>query len=101
MKKYTHVNLISLLYDAIEASDRMYGHAGIDTAEGDEDWLAILARVQNLADDLEIYRTGWRRYEIARRLNPQQWAECWLFSMEKGAPFDAVIDAQAETVGVK
>ena len=96
----TYDELMELLHYAISADDTRHGHSGIDAAEGEEDWKDVLARVQKLANDLDKYRTGWRRYEIGRRLHPQQWAVCWQFSMEKGVPFDAVIDEQAEAVGV-
>lgn len=35
---------------------------------------------------------GHERYETARRMNPQQWADAWKLNCSTGKPFDEIID---------
>lgn len=45
-----------------------------------------------LLQQCETWRIGHERYETARRLNPQQWADAWRLNISTGKPFDAIID---------
>jgi hypothetical protein len=50
---------------------------------------------------IESLKKAARRYEIARRINPQQWAELWALNISTNKPFDEIIDDFAPFVGVK
>jgi len=42
--------------------------------------------------ELERLRLGYERYETARRMNPQQWADAWKLNISTGKAFDEIID---------
>lgn len=46
-------------------------------------------------DEIARLRAGYRRYEIARKMNPQQWAAAWSLNIKTGKPFDQIIDESA------
>ena len=50
---------------------------------------------------IERLKKAARRYEIARRINPQQWAELWALNISTNKPFDEIIDDYASLVGVE
>lgn len=52
----------------------------------DSDRIAYLER---RVAELEI---GHNRYEVARRMNPRQWADAWQLNVSTGKPFDEIID---------
>lgn len=55
--------------------------------------LCFLAdHVRKLSVSEEYWRIGFDRYETARRMNPQQWAEAWALNISTGKPFDEIID---------
>jgi len=58
----------------------------------------------NMEDDdkseIESLKKAARRYEIARRINPQAWAELWALNISTNKPFDEIIDDYAPFVGV-
>lgn len=41
-------------------------------------------------------RRGYERYETARRMTPNQWADAWARSISTGQPFDEIIDDMRE-----
>lgn len=43
-------------------------------------------------EELAALRLAHRRYEIARRMNPRQWAEAWSRNLDGRQPFDEIID---------
>ena len=43
---------------------------------------------------------GYIRYEIARKMNPQQWQAAWELNL-KGKPFDEIIDEMASYYGIE
>lgn len=45
-----------------------------------------------LSDSLTALVSCAERYEIARRMNPQQWKAAWALNLETGKPFDQIID---------
>ena len=42
--------------------------------------------------EIERLRIGHDRYETARLMNPQQWAEACKLNVSTGKPFDEIID---------
>ena len=54
--------------------------------------LEIAPRVSVMEDEIERLRAGHDRYETARRMNPQQWADAWKLNLSTGKPFDEIID---------
>jgi hypothetical protein len=50
--------------------------------------------------EIESLKKAARRYEIARRINPQAWAELWALNISTNKPFDEIIDDYAPFVGV-
>lgn len=44
------------------------------------------------ADEIIRLRKGNERYETARKMNPQQWADAWMLNIMTGKPFDEIID---------
>lgn len=70
-------------------------------AEGGERFTGAEVRlwVHNLADladrlqsEVDRLLVGHDRYETARRMNPQQWADAWKLNISTGKPFDEIID---------
>ena len=49
-----------------------------------------VARV--LTDEIDRLRIGHDRYQVARRMTPQQWAEAWKLNISTGKPFDEIVD---------
>lgn len=43
-------------------------------------------------DEIKGLRSCCQRYETARRMNPQQWAEAWQLNITTGKPLDEIID---------
>ena len=41
---------------------------------------------------LREYAIGFQRYEVARRMNPRQWADAWKLNTTTGKPFDEIIE---------
>lgn len=39
---------------------------------------------------------GYLRYEIVRRLNPNEFTRLWRWSLDAGVPFDYLIDVLVE-----
>ena len=50
------------------------------------------ARIAELERKLAFARVGSDRYQIARRMNPRQWAAAWQVNVKLGKPFDQIID---------
>lgn len=48
--------------------------------------------IARLETDLELARIGARRYEVARRMNVQQWKDAFTLGIRTGKPFDEIID---------
>ncbi|MFA6204503.1 MAG: hypothetical protein WC710_15095 [Gallionella sp.] len=48
--------------------------------------------MREAADEIERLRVGYDRYEVARRMSPQQWADAWRLNISTGKPFDEIID---------
>ncbi len=46
------------------------------------------------ADEYKRLAIGFQRYEVARRMNPLQWADAWKLNTTTGKPFDEIIDDQ-------
>ena len=46
-----------------------------------------------LCVEYDILKVGHDRYEIARRMNPRQWADAWKLNLSTGKPFDEIIDS--------
>lgn len=65
----------------------------MDTAE----ILHLRSKVQELQAEVEKYRTGYVRYETARRLNPRQWKVLWEHNLRTGEGFDQLIDQLTTT----
>lgn len=42
--------------------------------------------------EIRKLRIARDRYEVARRLNPRQWADAWKLNLSSGKPFDEIID---------
>ena len=42
--------------------------------------------------EIERLRLGYERYETARLMNPQMWADAWRLNISTGKAFDAIID---------
>lgn len=49
-------------------------------------------RIAELEAECERLRVGHERYETARLMNPQQWANAWKINVSTGKPFDEIID---------
>lgn len=58
----------------------------------DEQLSAAIRHIAQLEHDLERANVGNRRYEVARRMNPRQWADAWHLSTRTGKPFDTIVD---------
>ena len=43
-------------------------------------------------EELAELRLAATRYETARRMNPQLWADAWKLNISTGKPFDEIID---------
>ena len=59
------------------------------------DWVTYLsaqAKIDRLRAENERLAIGHRRYEIARRLNPVQWAAAFELNIKTNKPFDEIID---------
>ena len=55
--------------------------------------LCFLAdHVRKLRATEEYWRIGADRYETARKMNPQQWADAWKLNISTSKPFDEIID---------
>lgn len=52
------------------------------------------AELYNTKQELDELRLAARRYEIARRLNPREWAAVWAENIQTGKPFDEIIDGR-------
>jgi predicted RNase H-like nuclease (RuvC/YqgF family) len=48
--------------------------------------------IEAMRADAERWRTGHDRYEVARKLNVQQWRDALQLNMLTGKPFDQIID---------
>jgi hypothetical protein len=48
--------------------------------------------VRECLDVIERLQIGNERYEIARRMNPSQWADAYKLNVTTGKPFDEIID---------
>lgn len=63
--------------------------------EGEQGFGRVLIATSDDAEvgsEIERLREGHARYEIARRMNPQQWAAAWKLNLSTGKPFDEIID---------
>ena len=59
---------------------------------GDPAPLMPRATVLEAIAEIERLRIGHERYETARRMNPQQWAEAWRLNISTGKKFDEIVD---------
>lgn len=50
------------------------------------------ARIEVLKVENARLRSGFERYETARRMNPRQWADAWELNIRTGKPFDDIVD---------
>ena len=53
---------------------------------------AAESEVRALRCEVVRLGAGHDRYETARRMNPQQWADAWKLNISTGKPFDEIID---------
>jgi hypothetical protein len=44
------------------------------------------------AEEYKMLADGFQRYQVARRMNPKQWADAWKLNTTTGKPFDEIID---------
>ena len=61
-------------------------------------WNACEADVKRLRAENERLSVGNRRYEIARRLDPRQWAAAFELNIKTGKAFDQIIDEMGPPV---
>ena len=87
--------------DCDEAADELERLRGIvpDVLERLNDEMCseneqLRAKVAALEDDAA-------RWQIARKLSPQTWANAWGLNLSTGKPFDQIIDDLAPFYGVK
>ena len=52
----------------------------------------LVAERDRLRGEVERLSAAAKRYEIARRLNPVQWAAAFELNISTGKPFDEIID---------
>lgn len=52
------------------------------------------AKFRLAIDEIKRLRSCCQRYETARRMNPQQWAEAWQLNITTGKPLDEIIDVR-------
>lgn len=76
----------------VEMRQSAYFATARDTLALAERAILQLERDQLDPDEIERLRLGHQRYEIARRMNPRQWADAWKLNLSTGKPFDEIID---------
>lgn len=42
--------------------------------------------------EIDRLQAGHDRYELARRMNPQQWRDAWILNIRTGKTFDEIVD---------
>lgn len=52
----------------------------------------MVERHKKVLENVELLEAGYRRYEIARTMDPNQWKAAWALNLSTGKPFDEIID---------
>lgn len=52
----------------------------------------MVERHSKVLENVDLLAAGYRRYEIARTINPQEWKAAWDENIATGVPFDDIID---------
>jgi hypothetical protein len=74
------------IFDRVEKLQELLAEAYADADE------VLRPRILQLEGQVEPLSIGHARYEVARRMNPRQWAEAWNLNLTTGKPFDQIID---------
>lgn len=59
-----------------------------------EYWHSMAKRIATMHRDLQTYKKGHERYELARTLNAKQFADIYKMTTEGNARFDDMIDIE-------
>ena len=54
-------------------------------------------KIKSLETENEALRQDAERYQIARKMNPLQWADAYQLNIQTGKPFDEIIDAMEQS----
>lgn len=55
-------------------------------------WSLQQAKIDAQQKEMEKYKKGWERYEIARLMNVRMWGDAFELNIKTGKPFDQIID---------